>query len=96
MQERAEVRRSFVFDKTILLAEKTQILKGWGEHLQSIFNHLSNISDTASSCLFQVEVNDDSTSHPDHQETIKSMQQFSREKATGSDAIAAEIYKYFR
>nr|VZI48618.1 unnamed protein product [Spirometra erinaceieuropaei] len=68
-------------DGSTLLTEKTQILQRWSEHIRSVLNRLSVISDAAIARLPQVE-------------TIRAVQHLSNKKAPGSDAIPAEVYKH--
>ncbi|VDL91002.1 unnamed protein product [Schistocephalus solidus] len=69
-----------------LLTEKSRILKRWTEHLRSFLNCSSGISDAAT--------NADLDLPPSLPETIRAVQMFSSEKATGSDAIPPEVYKH--
>nr|VZI31565.1 unnamed protein product [Spirometra erinaceieuropaei] len=81
-------------DSSALLTEKTQILQRWAEHFQGVLNSPSTIYDAATVRLPQVETNGN-LDHPlSLHETIKAVQQFSRDKASGSDATPAEIYRY--
>ncbi|VDM04606.1 unnamed protein product [Schistocephalus solidus] len=77
-----------------LLPAKTQILKRWAEHFQSVLNQPSAISDAAIDRLPEVEINADLDLPPSPQETIRAGQQLSSGKAPGSDALAADIYKH--
>ncbi|BHF82137.1 hypothetical protein SprV_0802527400 [Sparganum proliferum] len=81
-------------DGITLLNEKTQLLQGWTEHFRGVLNHPSTISDAAIVGLPQVETNVDLDLPPSLQETIRAVQQLSRGKAPGSDAIPAEVYKH--
>nr|VZI00466.1 unnamed protein product [Spirometra erinaceieuropaei] len=81
-------------DGNTLLTEKTQILQRWSEHFRGVLNRPSVISDAAIERLPQVETNVDLDLPPSLQETIRVMQQLSSEKAPGSDAITAEVYKH--
>nr|VZI47252.1 unnamed protein product [Spirometra erinaceieuropaei] len=81
-------------DGNILLTEKTQILQRWADHFRSVLNRPSAISDDAIARLPQVETNVDLDLPPSLQETIRAVQQTSRGKSPGSDAIPAEIYKH--
>ncbi|VDL87020.1 unnamed protein product [Schistocephalus solidus] len=78
----------------MLLTEKTQILTRWAEHIQRVLNQPSTISNAAIDHLLEVEINTDLDLPPSLQETIRAVQQLSSGKATGSDAIPAEIYKH--
>nr|VZI32221.1 unnamed protein product [Spirometra erinaceieuropaei] len=81
-------------DGSTLLTEKTQILQRWAEHFRGVLNRPSVISDAAIARLPQVETNADLDLPPSLQETIRAVQQLSRGKAPGSDAIPAEVYKH--
>nr|VZI28846.1 unnamed protein product [Spirometra erinaceieuropaei] len=81
-------------DGSTLLTEKTQILQRWAEHFWGVLNRPSVISDAAIARLPQVETNVDLDLPPSLQETIRAVQQLSSGKATGSDAIPAEVYKH--
>ncbi|BHF61198.1 hypothetical protein SprV_0100417100 [Sparganum proliferum] len=81
-------------DGSTLLTEKTQILQRWAEHFRDVLNRPSAISDAAIDRLPQVETNVDLDLPPSLQETIRAVQQLSSGKASGSDAIPAEVYKH--
>ncbi|BHF78356.1 hypothetical protein SprV_0602146900 [Sparganum proliferum] len=81
-------------DGNTLLTEKTQILHRWTKHFRGVLNRLSAISNTAIARLPQVETNVDLDLPPSLQETIRAVKQLSSEKAPGSDAIPAEVYKH--
>ncbi|BHF60852.1 hypothetical protein SprV_0100382100 [Sparganum proliferum] len=81
-------------DGNTLLTEKTQILQRWAEHFRGVLNRLSVISNAAVDGLPQVETNVDLDPPPSLQETIRAVQQLSSGKASGSDAIPAEVYKH--
>ncbi|BHF63558.1 hypothetical protein SprV_0200655200 [Sparganum proliferum] len=81
-------------DGSTLLTEKTQILQRWAEHFRGVLNRPSAISDAAIDRLPQVETNADLDLPPSLQETIRAVQQLSSGKASGSDAIPAEVYKH--
>nr|VZI11159.1 unnamed protein product [Spirometra erinaceieuropaei] len=81
-------------DGNTLLTEKTQILQRWAEHFRGVLNRPSAISDAAIERLPQVENNADLDLPPSLLETIRVVQQLSSEKAPGSDAIPAEVYKH--
>ncbi|BHF81426.1 hypothetical protein SprV_0702455600 [Sparganum proliferum] len=77
-----------------LLTERTQILHRWAEHFRGVLNRPSAISDAAIDRLPQVETNVDLDLPPSLEETIRAVQQFFSGKASGSDAIPAEVYKH--
>ncbi|VDL92810.1 unnamed protein product [Schistocephalus solidus] len=77
-----------------LLIEKTQILKRWAEHFQSVLNQLSTICDATIDRLPEVEINADLDCPPSLQETIRAVQQLSSRKAPDSDVIPTEICKH--
>nr|VZI42116.1 unnamed protein product [Spirometra erinaceieuropaei] len=81
-------------DGSTLLTEKTQILQRWAEHFRGVLNRASVISEAAIARLPQVETNADLDLPPSLQETIRAVQQLSSGKASGSDAIPAEVYKH--
>nr|VZI38278.1 unnamed protein product [Spirometra erinaceieuropaei] len=81
-------------DDSMLLTEKSQILKRWVELLRSVLNRSSTISSAAINRLPQVKIDinlDLPSSLPD---TIRAVQQLSNGKASGSDGIPAEIYRH--
>nr|VZI48615.1 unnamed protein product [Spirometra erinaceieuropaei] len=65
-----------------------------GEHIRGILNRPSVISDAAIERLPQLETNIVIDLPPSLQETIRALQQLSRGKAPGSDAIPAEVFKH--
>nr|VZI27639.1 unnamed protein product [Spirometra erinaceieuropaei] len=77
-----------------LLTEKTQILQRRAEHFRGVLNRPSTISDAAIDCLPQMETNVDLDLPPSLQETIRTVQQLSSGKASGSDAIPSEVFKH--
>ena len=79
-------------DGTSLLIEKEAILKRWAEHFDGVLNRPSSISDEAINRLPQVECNL-LPEFPIVSETVKAIKLLSSDKAPGSDAIPAEIYK---
>ncbi|BHF59777.1 hypothetical protein SprV_0100273800 [Sparganum proliferum] len=81
-------------DGSAPLTEKTQILQRWAEHFRGVLNRPSTISDAAIARLPQVETNVALDLPPSLQETIRALQQLSRGKTPGSDAIPAEVYKH--
>ncbi|BHF66249.1 hypothetical protein SprV_0200926500 [Sparganum proliferum] len=81
-------------DGTTLLTMKVQILKRWAEHFRSVLNRPSIISNAAIAHLPQVGTNADLDLSPYLHETIRTVQQFSIEKVSGSKAIPAGIYKH--
>ncbi|VDM00972.1 unnamed protein product [Schistocephalus solidus] len=83
-------------DGITLLTEKSQIRKRYGEHFRSVLNCSSSISDAAIDQLSQVDMNNDLDLLPSLPETIRFVQQFSRWKEPGSDAIPPEVYKHGR
>ncbi|VDN14606.1 unnamed protein product [Dibothriocephalus latus] len=89
-----EWKNFFAAPKAVYGPIKAEILKRWDEHFQGVLNRPSIISDAAIDRLPQVEINVDLDLPPTLQETIKAVQQLSRGKAPGSDAISVGIYKY--
>ncbi|VDL94616.1 unnamed protein product [Schistocephalus solidus] len=79
-------------DGTTLLTEKSQILKCWAEHLRSVLNCSSAISNAVIDRLPQVYINNDLDLPPSLPETIRAVQQISSGKASGSDAIPLDVY----
>ena len=78
---------------TSLLIDKEAILKRWAEHFDSVLNRPSSINDDAINRLPQVECNLLLHEFPTVAETVKAIKLLSSGKASGSDAIPAEIYK---
>ncbi|BHF72276.1 hypothetical protein SprV_0401534000 [Sparganum proliferum] len=66
----------------------------YGAQIRSILNHPSTISDFVIAPLPNVETNVDLDLSPSLYESIGVVQQLSFEKASGSHAIPAEIYKH--
>ncbi|BHF68704.1 hypothetical protein SprV_0301174300 [Sparganum proliferum] len=77
-----------------LLTEKSKILQRCAEHFRGVLNRPSAISDAAIDRLPQVKINVDLDLPSSLQETNRTVQQLSRGKAPGSDAISAEVYKH--
>ena len=80
-------------DGTSLLTDKEAILKRWAEHFDGVLNRPSSINDEAINRLPQVECNLLPDELPTISETVKAIKLLSSDKASGSDAIPAEIYK---
>ena len=80
-------------DGTSLLTDKEAILKRWAEHFDGVLNRPSSINEEAINRLPQVECNPLLDELPTISETVKAIKLLSSGKATGSDAIPAEIYK---
>ena len=80
-------------DETSLLTDKEAILKRWAEHFDGVINRPSSINDEAINRLPQVECNPLLDELPTVSETVKAIKFLSSDKAPGSDAIPAEIYK---
>nr|VZI50679.1 unnamed protein product [Spirometra erinaceieuropaei] len=84
----------FTADGRTLLTEKTKILQRWAEHFRSVLNRLSNMSDAEIARLLQGGTNVDLDLPPSLNENTKAVQQRESGKASGSDAIPAEVYKH--
>ena len=80
-------------DGISLLTDKEAILKRWAEHFDGVLNRPSSINDEALNRLPQVECNPLLNELPTVSETVKAIKPQSSGKASGSDAIPAEIYK---
>ena len=80
-------------DGTSLLTDKEAILKRWAEYFDGVLNRPSSINDEAINILPQVECNPLLDELPTVSETVKAIKYLSSDKAPGSDAISAEIYK---
>ena len=80
-------------DGTSLLTDKEAILKRWAEYFDGVLNRPSSISDKAINRLPQVECNPLLDELPTVSETVKAIKLLSSGKASGSNAIPAEIYK---
>nr|VZI48729.1 unnamed protein product [Spirometra erinaceieuropaei] len=83
-------------DGSTLLSDNTQILQRWAEHFRGVLNRPSTISDAVITRLPQAESNTDLGLPSSLQETIRAVQQLSSGKASGSDAIPAEVCKHGR
>ena len=79
-------------DGTSLLTDKEAILKRWAEHFDGVLNRPSSINDEAINRLPEVECNPLLDELPTVSETVKATKLLSSGKASGSDAIPAEIY----
>ncbi|BHF66224.1 hypothetical protein SprV_0200924000 [Sparganum proliferum] len=86
----------FSSDGSILLTEKSQILKRWAKHFSTVLNRPSTITDTTINRLPMVEINVELDLPPSLPETVRAEQKLSSGKASRSDAIPAEIYKHGR
>nr|VZI44848.1 unnamed protein product [Spirometra erinaceieuropaei] len=73
---------------------RTQKLQRWVEQFRGVLNRPSIISDTAIARLPQAKTNTNLDLPPSIHETIRTVQQFSSEKAPASDARSAEVYKH--
>ena len=80
-------------DGSTLLTDKDAILKRWAEHYNSLLNRPSTINDNAINRLLQAECNVLLDEFPIITETTKAIKLLPSDKAPGSDAISAEIYK---
>ena len=80
-------------DETTLITEKEDILKRWAEHLDSVLNRPSAISDEAIKRIPQISTNEALDRVPTQEELVKAISQLSSGKAPGSDSIPAEVYK---
>ena len=80
-------------DGTSLLTDKEAILKRSAENFDGVLNRPSSINDEAINKLPQVECNPLLDELPTVSETVKAIKHLSSDKAPGSDAIPAEIYK---
>ena len=89
----SELRNHLSADGTSLLTDKKAILKRWAEHFDNVLNRPSSINDDAINRLQQVECNLLLDEFPTVSDTVKVIKLLSSGKASGSDAIPAEIYK---
>ena len=80
-------------DGTKLITEKDKVLEKWAEHFEGVLNRPSSINDEAIERLPQVPTNATLDATPTLDEVRKAIQQLSKGKAPGADAIPAEIYK---
>ena len=78
---------------TSLLTDKEAILKRWAEPFDGVLNRPSSIYDEAINRLPQVECDQLLDELPTVSITVKAIKLLSSDKAPGSDAIPAEIYK---
>lgn len=69
--------------KSVLVTEKSALLKWWAEHFNGILNRLSTINDDAIDWLPQVDVNHSMAKPPSLQETEKAIMLLSKGKAPG-------------
>ncbi|BHF62898.1 hypothetical protein SprV_0200588600 [Sparganum proliferum] len=74
--------------------EMLHILKRQAQHFRNVLNHPSKISAAAIDRLSQVEINADLDLPSSLPKANRAGQQISSGKASGSDAIPAEIYKH--
>ncbi|BHF59169.1 hypothetical protein SprV_0100212500 [Sparganum proliferum] len=82
----------FSVDGIALPTEKTLVFRRWTKHFRGVLKCPSTISDAAIARLPQGQTNVALDLSPSLHETIRVVQQLSRGKAPGSDAIPAEIY----
>ena len=68
-------------------------MKRWAEHFNSVLNRPSSVNDNSINRLPQIEYNVLLDEFPTVTETRKAIQYLSSGKATGTDAIPAEVYK---
>ena len=78
-------------DGSTLLTDKDAILKRWAEHFNSVLNRPSSVNDNAINRLPQIECNVLLDDFPTVTETKKAIQHLSSGKASGTDAIPAEV-----
>ena len=76
-----------------LFTDKEAILKRWTEHFNSVLNRPSSINEDAIDILPQIECNVLLDEFLTVMETRKAVQQLSSGKASGADAIPAEVLK---
>nr|VZI28788.1 unnamed protein product [Spirometra erinaceieuropaei] len=91
------VRRTallLISDGSVLLTERSQVLKHWVELFRCVFNRHSTISDGDIYRLPQVEISIDLNLPHSLPEAIRTVQQLSSEKTSDSHGIPAEIYKH--
>jgi len=81
-------------DGTSLITDKSDILKRWAEHFDSILNRPSAVNNDAIDRLPQIAPNLALDTMPTEVELQKAISQLSSGKAPGSDNIPAEIYKH--
>ncbi|BHF64381.1 hypothetical protein SprV_0200738400 [Sparganum proliferum] len=81
-------------DGSMLLPEKSQILKRCAEHVRSVLNRSSTISDAAIDRLLQGETNAALDHPPSLSETIRAVHRLASGKSPGSDAIPAEVFNH--
>ena len=81
-------------DGTRLITDKTVILNRWAEHFSAVHNRPADINSEDMTRLPQVETNTDLDRPPSEDEVKKAIKQLSTGKASGADAIPAEVYKH--
>ena len=81
-------------DGSTLFTEKEEILDRWAEHFQNVLNRPSTVNEEVIDRLPQVEVNTSLSDQPTLEETAEAISLLSNGKATGPDAIPAEVYMF--
>ena len=79
-------------DGSTMVTNREKILERWAEHFSGILNCPSAINDEAIGRLPQVPVNTALDEPPTEAEVIKAIRGLSNGKASGADAIPAELY----
>ena len=80
-------------DESTLLTVKDAILERWAEHFNKVHYRSSTVNDNAINRLPQIECNLLLDDFPTVTETREAIQYLSSDKASGTDAIPAEVYK---
>ena len=79
-------------DGSTLFTDKDAVLERWTEHINSVLNRTSAVSDDAIKRLPEIECNDLLDEFPTVMETKKTIRHLSSDKAPGANAISTEIY----
>ena len=79
--------------KKYTYTDKKGILERWAEHFNGVLNRPPKINDEAIQRLLQVEINKDLDALPSVDEVARAIKHMSTGKASGPDAIPAEIFK---
>ncbi|BHF65525.1 hypothetical protein SprV_0200853800 [Sparganum proliferum] len=81
-------------DGLTLLTEMSQMLKRWAENFRNVLSRSSTISVATNARLPNLETDVDLDLRPSFPETVGPVQQHSSKKASGFEAIPAEIYNH--
>ena len=79
-------------DNSRLITDKHKNFERWAQYFNSVFIRSSSINDETIQRFFQVAINPDLNILPSEDEVAKAIRQMSTGKASGPDAIPAEVF----